>query len=565
MTEPLDRSELDDIQIKPKREKPPIREISTDPPGVDKHFRPIGYDRDRFYFFTANGKQIRELSAAKLGKRSELLTLAELSWWEREFATDSGFTGRAVDMAANYLIQKCYQQGVFNPDLRRGRGVWLDRANLVIHAGDRLYIDGAQTSLIAAKTEAVYEQQARIAISMDDPMSADESAKIMDFMKTLNWESPTHAVLGAGWIVVAIASGALKWRPHILLSGPKGCGKSWIAEAIVKLLGGFCIAATGSTSAAGLRQVLASDALPVVFDEAEGDSSRAASNIEAVLALARHSSATFEAKVIKGGADGHSSSTTIRSCFCLAAIRDPIFQAADKSRFSVLGLRMSDAASVHAWKTRTVPLANVVCAPEFSQRFRGRVFTRLPDLLASIHVFTELCGEAFGDQRMGDQLGALLGGAWLLMADGVPTPEQAQRMLDRLDLFEQREQVAEASDEQACLCAILESQVRVDGAEWHGEATIGELVRYVSDGEKGPPVSPDDARRTLAMYGLRVMDGRSLLVSNTNGMLERKIMAHTSWPRGWGRLLARLPNAEKPDKAMKIGGHVSRCVLVQIE
>jgi putative DNA primase/helicase len=552
-------------------------------PSAATQFRALGYDRDRFFFFTASGLQIRELSAQKLIKKAELFTLASMEWWEREFSDDAGFTGRAVDQAANYLIQSCYKQGVFSPDLRRGRGVWRDGEQVVIHAGDCLYIDGCQVALIAAQTTAVYEQQSAIAISMDDPLSADEAQQVLTFCKSLNW-SETAAELFAGWLVIAIASGALPWRPHVLLNGPKGCGKSWIIQVATRLLGGFVLAVTGATSAAGLRQELASDALPVIFDEAEGDSQRAASNIDDVLALARHSSSSFDAKVIKGGADGKSTGTTVRSCFCLAAIRDPLTQAADQSRFSVLEVRPSTAAAAQKWKKTSVPLADAICDPAFSRRFRGRVFARLPDLLATVLVCSEVAGQVFGDQRMGDQIGALVAGAWLLTHDGIPTAAQAETEIRALDLHEDMDRAAESSDEQACLSAILEAHIKVDGTAWHGDASVGELVRFVVDvnawnASKGTPLAPGeedkgqptltggvslkDAERTLGMYGLRVADG-GLLISNTNEMLKRKIMAHTTWSRGWSKVLERLPGATKPPTVVKIGGHVSRCVKVPV-
>ena len=595
---------LDRLEVRKARKPRQPREASerhvpvVDPPGADQHFRPLGHDRGRYFFFTAGGRQIRDLSSAQLGRKSELLALAPLDWWEREFADPKGnvgFSGRAVDMATNYLVRRCYSRGVFSPDQRRGRGVWRDLDTIVIHAGDRLYIDGVETDLVAAQTEAVYECQDRIAISLSDAMTGKEAAKILEWAKSLNWVSNDHARLLVGWIVVAISSGALNWRPHIFLNGPKGCGKSSILDAVLALLGGFAISATGGSSSAGLRQTLQSDALPVVFDEAEGDSKKAAENIADVLSMMRHASANLAAKVIKGGADGRATSTLVRSCFCLSAIRDPLDQAADQSRVTVLSLHPSSDESRKRNDTVTKPLADQICERAFAARFRGRVFANVPRLLESIAVFTAAAATSFTDSRMGDQIGALMGGAWVALREGVPTEAQAAVQLSAMSWADQRELLKEASDEDACLRAILEAHIKVDGADWHGEASVGELVAfvhsslaatayasavrgtYIQPGEEAPVVQPapggisiEEADRSLAMYGIRVdRDGSNkptgmLLISNTNGMLGRKIMAHTTWPKGWGKLLARIEGAEKPDKTIKIGGHPSRCVAVPI-
>lgn len=592
---------LDNLEIKKPgrkpREKREKTELPANPPGADRHFRPLGYDRDRFFFFADGSQQIHELSISQLGKKPSLLMLAPLDWWEREFATDSGFSGRAVDMAVNYLVQACRAKGVFSLERRRGRGVWLDGESIIIHAGDRLYINGVETTLLGADTEAVYERQAAIRVAIDDPLPANESVKVLDFCRSLSYEQTSHAYLHAGWLVTSIAAGALRWRPHIQINGPKGSGKTTIVTVNVRLLDGFCLSVTGETSAAGLRQMLASDAIPVIFDEAEGDSHRSSANLDHVIALMRHASAGTDAKVIKGGADGRATATTIQSCFCLASIRDQIQQAADQSRISVLSLRPATAASKPKFDAVTAPLANEISKPDFARRFQGRVFSMLPEVLASVRVFTEVAAAFFGDSRMGDQIGALMGGAWMLWNDRPPSEQQAREEMDALAWTEQNDLLAEASDEMACLRAILEAHIKVDGAAWHGDASVGELVAFVHSkldadhivesrrgtmrmpGEIDPVEAPApggisviEADRALAMYGLRVDRDKSnppkptgtLLVSNTNGMLGRKVMAHTTWHKGWGKLLARLPGATKPNEIKKIGGHPSRCVAVDL-
>jgi putative DNA primase/helicase len=337
----------------------------------------------------------------------------------------------------------------------------------------------------------------------------------------------------------------------------------------VSLLGGFAISATGGTSAAGLRQALASDALPVIFDEAEGDSAKSAGNIDDVLALMRHASANLDARVIKGGADGRSSSSIVRSCFCLSAIRDPIRQAADQSRVTVLSLHSATASSKVTYDTKTSRLADQVCRREWSERFRGRIFARLSNLLEAVRIFTQVSGSVFEDSRMGDQIGALMGGAWVAARDVLPTPSEARERLMGLSWDDQRDIISEASDEHACLRAILESHIRIDGLSWHGEVSIGELIRYMQttnpmDAPGG--ITTTEAVQSLARYGLKYRPvANRLWISNSNTMLQSKIMARTQWPVGWGKLLARLPGAIKPDKTVRIGGYVSRVVSVQLD
>lgn len=550
----------------PERQAAPL----VQPDGAGQHFRALGTGPAGYYFFAAATQQLVAVSTNAIGKKASLLALAPLDWWEREFSAGAGFSGRGVDMAMNFLMRACERRGVFSPDKRRGRGVWRDAGRMVIHAGDRLYIDGMETALIQADTEFVYERQVALAVSIQDPLSAAESRLVIDYAESLNFECRTHAILWAGWHVAAVLSGALEWRPHILLNGPKGSGKTSIQGTGGKLLGGFCLFATGGTTAAGLRQALASDALPVIFDEAEGDSQRAAANLDDVLALMRHSSAGFDAKVIKGGADGQAVATTVQSCFCLSAIRDPLHQAADQSRVTVLSLRAADGRSRRVWLERTQPLADRITAPEFVRRLHGRILTRAKPIIESIRIMREAAALLFKDSRMGDQIGTLVGAAWMLDHDQPPGLGEAQRELDLMTWDEQDELLTEASDEVACLRAILEAHIKVDGEDWHGDAAIGELVAAALGARAPGGLSRAEVERALALYGLRLetddqgVKTQRLLVSNTNGMLQRKIMAHTPWPKGWGKLLARLPGAEKPNRVIFIGGHGSRCTAVPI-
>lgn len=564
---------LDRIELKTKAKKPRKQRSEAPaplaPPGANEYFKPLGYDHGKYYFLSGKSKQIVELSAGKLAKAAELLALAPLQWWEREFAGDSGLTGKSLLSAANYLIQSCHAAGVFSDEKRRGRGVWPDLDDIVIHAGDRLFVNGDETSLVSAQTEMTYECATRIDVDINNKLAAEDAKLIARWATSLNFESKTDAVLLMGWLTVAIASGALNWRPHIFISGEKGSGKSSVLRVLIHLLHGFVLSVTGSTSAAGIRQTLKHDAMPVVFDEAEGDSQKALANIEDVLALMRHASANVQAKVLKGGADGKASSSTVRSCFCLTAIRDPVHQAADISRISVLNLSQATNLSRHRNDTVTTPLADEILSGDFAERFRGRVLSRIPEMLETIQVFTKQAQAMFQDSRMGDQIGALIGGAWMLTSDEIPTAERALASLKTLDFGAQQEIIEGASDQEACLSAIMEAKIHVDGKSWRGDATVGELVQYIqSEHTTDAPggIAVDTAKRALALYGLKVddTDRTRLLISNSNTMLASHIMAKTTWSRGWGKLLARLPQATKPERVVKIGGYVSRCVSVVI-
>src|SRR3546814_12688673 len=80
----------------------------------------------------------------------------------------------------------------------------------------------------------------------------------------------------AGWIAIAVICGALNWRPHVWLTGSSGSGKSWLLDNVIRpLIGAIAVYCQSNSTEAGIRQTLATDARPVLFDEAESEDAKA--------------------------------------------------------------------------------------------------------------------------------------------------------------------------------------------------------------------------------------------------------------------------------------------------
>src|SRR3546814_12291625 len=95
----------------------------------------------------------------------------------------------------------------------------------------------------------------------------------------------------AGWIAIAVICGALNWRPHVWLTGSSGSGKSWLLDNVIRpLIGAIAVHCHSNSTEAGIRQTLATDARPVLFDEAESEDAKAQVRIQQVLELSRQSS-----------------------------------------------------------------------------------------------------------------------------------------------------------------------------------------------------------------------------------------------------------------------------------
>jgi len=118
--------------------------------------------------------------------------------------------------------------------------------------------------------------------------------------------------------VLAPFSGALRWRPHIWLTGSAGVGKTTVVNDMIKRLVAIAEAAEDPTTEAGLRNELKGAALPVLFDEAERTGGNSASRIEAIIELMMSASSS-EGRILKRRAHRGVVGSQICFSFCLAS------------------------------------------------------------------------------------------------------------------------------------------------------------------------------------------------------------------------------------------------------
>lgn len=569
--------------VGPDPERPGGRVVylpGVEAPGEDLapewvHFRPLGYDRDQFFFLAARQKQILSWRAHELGNKARLLALAPLQWWERAFPSDKGFTGAAVDRAVDHLIRASAVAGPFSAARVRGRGVWLDAGRVVVHVGLYLLVDGVRVELHEMESRAIYEARPALEVEVDlgDPLSADEGALLWRWAVSLAWESAgigaggqrtaLHGTLLAGWMVCGLLTGALGWRPHAFVTGPSGTGKSQVVMRVARhLLGGFALRVkSAETTAPGVRQRLGPDALAVTLDEAEADGEGAERRLRDMLALMRVASSDDDADVLKGGAHGQAVGYVMRSAFLSAAIRVPMTQRADETRISVLSLREPTDEDRRRFGDDTLEMMLDLLTPEYAARWRARVLGRVAQVAAAAEVFGAAVTEHLGSPRMGDQLGALLAGAWVLRRDDAPSREAARRWVQAQDWGRSAE-VAEDRDELKLLAALLETQCQVSVDRTRYDASIGELVGLASGRTYERAIDRAAAAGELARHGMRVI-GEALAVSNTHRGVARMLQG-TAYGVGWRDLLRRLPGATASEDSLNFAGSKSRATLVPL-
>lgn len=551
----------------PKKEKvaPPSPKKLELPESEDEkaknsngYFRVLGYDHDRYFFYSVEKSQIMVYTKSDFSETG-LLELAELNWWETNFEVNHKFDKK---MAINWLVRKAVSRGIYDMSRIRGRGAWTDKGRHVFHHGDFLTVDGARVEITDLESHYVYEKSRSLPAIAAEALSDEQGLDLVELASMFRWAKPASAALLVGWIALAPICGALRWRSHIWINGGAGSGKSTILNEFThRLLNGMDLFAQGNSSEAGIRQRLKGDAIPVLFDESESTSERDSMRIQSVLSLVRQSSSESPAEVLKGTAGGDAMSFHIRSMFCLASIQLGIKQQADIERMTVLNLlpKRDEVNAADTWKRISEQLYILRKDETLPGRLVRRSLNLLPITLRNIVTFSEAAAIKFGSQRDGDQYGTLLAGAWSMMSSELITLEGAAAMIDSYDWSEHREN-NDVDEGDRALATLMGALIRIGSTE----VSVNEIIRVACDLEvDGLTLGKAAAEAMLQRHGMRI-EGKRLLVSNTSDQL-RALVAGTPFEADLRGVLLRVRGAHRHDRPIKFHGVTTRAISLPID
>ena len=532
----------------PEPEPPPPTD--TEPTGLDMPDEPLdqwpfqilGHNLGTFYYMSHASGQIVELGPKGHGKL-DLLQLAPLDWWARNFPGKGDDEGASVNwlFAANALIQQAMRT-IFNPSLIRGRGAWLDGDTVLYHSGDALHVGGMPHSLSSWQSSYVYQRGITIAVDSIPPADAKSASRLLELTGMLNLRNPLDSKLLAGWLVCAPICGVLDWRPHIWITGPSGSGKTWLIENIIhRLLGNMALYVQSVTTEAGIRQHLGCDALPVMFDEAETENQRDAQRLQQVLILARQASRDTGAKILKGTSGGAALAYNIRSSFCFSSIGVAAVQRADVSRITPIELykRHGEDARMQ-WEDLCACWEGTAASNEWCASIRARAIQHARQIARNALTFATACTRYLGAQRDGDQIGALLAGAYALTSGREITLDESNAWCARQDWTVHTPNETDM-DEQKCLAHLMGAHIELEESGHRMRRSVGELVTMAIN-TRNTDQDRRAAKSSLERYGLGIRrDGVD--VSNSHQELKR-IFADTPFVGKWADQFRRLTGAK---------------------
>ncbi len=510
----------------------------------------LGHDMGVYYYLSKGAGQILALKSNQ-HVEANLIALAPKQFWEQHYGGDKGVDWKAVH---NALIRRQHAIGIYDPSRVRGRGAWWDSDHAVLHLGDRLIV-GNEERPLSTPGRFIYESSLPIRINYRNPLSATEASKILRICELASWEKPISAKYLAGWLAAAPVCGALSWRPHVWVHGGSGAGKSWLFNHVVTpLIGSIAQPAQHSTTEAGLRQTLRHDAKPVTFDEADAKDQRGQMRIDSVLELARAASTEGSPAIIKGNPDGNSSTWRIRSAFSFWSVNYSAKLKQDENRITAMALIVRKDAEKFAAIQK---LAADTITEDYADRFLARSIRMIPIIRENARIFAAASAPVLGNQRAGDQIGALLAGAYSLFSDISITAEQAMAYIAKQDWSEAK-QLGIETDESKLFDRLMQTIIKVPSSGGTVDKSIGELIEIAR--RDLPDRETQEAHKALNMRGFRA-DPDCIVISVSHNEIA-KILRDSEWAISWGKTLARLPLAENTDGSVRFGSTKSRGVEI---
>lgn len=450
---------------------------------------------------------------------------------------------------ATEIISACQAKGVYVESYERKTGIWMMKDGQLAINGAELWRPDGTVLEHGIYDDRVYPVSGDVGFDKStEPASDAEVQQMLEAFGALNWRQDMAAELILGWIGLSIVSSAMRRRPHILITGAAGIGKSTILEYSKWLLGKLAFACTGPQTAAGYYQTLGGTSRATILDEFEADPSKR--NCKDTFEIARMSYSLQEGDegIVRGTPGGNSKSYQFFTPFMAGGISPGKMEPADLTRWVVL-----EATSRKAGATLLPEELVREMGPKLARRFVNR-WSVYRDSEA---VIRQCICDAGGNGRMSDTIGTLLAAYWTFISTTPLGKEKAQELVGRLDI-EARIEMHSISDEKRCLEALMSKVLPfkyIDGAtRITRNLSIGEAIQKVCD---DPTNNPEIVGR-LAQLGLRVAltkgVWRMYVVNSPEHQELRKLFSGTKWASGgWSIVLRRLPGGEESTQRIGAG------------
>lgn len=450
---------------------------------------------------------------------------------------------------ATDIICSCQAKGAYVEAYERKTGVWLLKDGQLAINGRELWRPDGSVMEHGIHNDRVYPAGADVGFDRHTEEASDDEVKqILEAFGALNWRQNLAPEMILGWVGISLISTAVRRRPHVMITGAAGIGKSTILENSKWLLGKLAFPCTGPQTMAGYYQKLGGTSLATILDEFEANPSKDKCKDTFEIARMSYSLQEGDEGIVRGTTTGASKSYRFFTPFMAGGISPGKMEPADLQRWVVLEAtsRKADATLMTEEEVRAI-------GPRLARRF----INRWSVYQATESVVRKCIIEAGGDGRMADTVGTLLASYWTFVSNQPATVDDAKVLVEMLDI-KARIELHSVSDERRCLDALMSKVLPFKLMEGISMVTrnlsIAEAVQRVCE---DPTNNPEVVAR-LAQLGLRVVFAKGYwhiyIVNSAEHQELRKLFSGTKWAMGgWAMVLRRLPGGEESTQRVGVG------------
>jgi len=516
-------------------------------------FRFMGFDDGNHYFLPQGSRTIKRIGLGAFGK-GKLLEIAELGFWIGAFPRRG--LGFDFDGAVDWIIRSSEGVGFFRPDSVRGTGVWMDDKKIIINNGDYI-INGTGKPVKDIASKFFYVRSDRKMGKFDGVVATDDQGKsLINLFMSQGFETKTESWIACGWSLIAPFAGILNWRPHVWITGPTQCGKSFLLrELIHPICGPIAEIGTGKTSAPGVYRSLKSSAAPVILDEMEpGKNKESRLRIEEKLEIARNASSDFSANMSLANKSGGVDRFCIRSPFCFSSVIPYFTNEAIENRILICRLKSFSKIKNKRKNTNEILKTGLLADPGI---FRRRIYNNLGLIMKNTEVIKKIIEAETQDNRKADNMGAIF--ASLFMIVDCKEVQEADIKETVIELLNNYESEVFESDEDKLIRHIFDHQIRLMSGEF---MSIAEMILEAKDDYASEEHKNILLRHGMKIYKLASDDKRYLAIAKHHQSINN-ILDNTQYRDRYIDILRRHPASIGKMPSIRFAGQTKGAILLE--
>lgn len=499
----------------------------------------LGHRQGNYFYTSSSNPEIAQIPRGS-HNQSYFTDLMPYEFWTRFKQWKTSKNGIRWDRVGSQFMQSCREKGQYSERNHRGRGAWKYKGKTVYNLGSTVCDLSTRQSEKLGRVDSslVFTvSRATRAPHWEIPETFKPQA-LIKLCERLSWKYPSNAKILSGWIAISRMCGALHWRPHMWITGASNTGKSSLVQYFFSpLLGEAAEIVQGETTAAGLRQKIKCDAVPIIFEESETDDKRSAMRIDSIIEYARQCSSDNDATILKGTADGKGISYKAANMLCLFSINVSLKKEQDINRFCELELLKPDQ---NQWPAFRQDLENTLDS-QYGHLLWSFICVHWDWVKKAIGFIEDAITDEHGNRRLAQQYAPMIAayecmkGSWKKQWELV----DAWAAIQDLGLEGRKKDLTNDSEE--CLRTLCQSVVRYSDDVGIKEESLFTLIRAGFDSTGRHPV--------LEGFGLKIKTdpetGESSLLVASNHEGVNRFFINTKWHGLYARSLSRLKCATK--------------------